>query len=117
MQNVIALRKENIDLTEKRSPLSPIQVKKIADSGIKVVIEPWQQRHFPDSLYEQNRAQLSENLNEANIIFGVKEIPLDDLYPGKAHCFFSILLKDSPIICRCCKKFSILRQRFWIMKK
>lgn len=93
MINTIAIRKENIEMTEKRSPLSPSQVGQlISDNNLKVIIEPWH-RYFTDQQYIEKGAHVSNNLDAANIIFGVKEIPVDDLPRNKACVFFSHTIK------------------------
>ena len=93
MLNTIAIRKENIEHTEKRSPLSPVQVEQlIKDHGIKVIVESWN-RFFNDQQYIEKGAFVSTNIDEANIIFGVKEIPVDDLPANKACVFFSHTIK------------------------
>lgn len=93
-QNIIAIRKENIELTERRSPLSPHQVSKlINEHSLKVILEPWKNRYFNDGKYEQVGAKISGNLSDANIILGVKEIPVADLLEGKACVFFSHTIK------------------------
>jgi len=92
--NSIAIRKENIEETEKRSPLSPQQVRKlINEHSVNVFIEPWPNRHFEDDAYKQSGAMISEKLDDANVILGVKEIPIEDLQPNKACVFFSHTIK------------------------
>lgn len=94
MKNTIAIRKENIELTEKRSPLSPEQVGKlISENDIKVIVENWSQRSFETDLFQMNGAIISDNVDDANIIFGVKEIPIEDLPQNKACAFFSHTIK------------------------
>lgn len=93
MINTIAIRKENIELTEKRSPLSPEQISRlISQHNIKVIVEPWD-RYFSDHQYIEKGAHISTKLDDANIIFGVKEIPVDDLPANKACVFFSHTIK------------------------
>lgn len=94
MQNIIAIRKENIELTEKRSPLSPSQVGRlISEHQMKVLLEPWDRRRFNQKLYRDQGVQVQEDLSDANIIFGVKEIPIDDLPENQAAVFFSHTIK------------------------
>ena len=92
--NTIAIRKENIDETEKRSPLSPHQVHKLIHvHSTNVLIEPWPNRYFSDAKYRQSGAKISDDLDKANVIFGVKEVPIDDLLPEKTYAFFSHTIK------------------------
>lgn len=36
---------------------------------------------------------IREDISDANVIFGVKQVPLDALIPGKTYCFFSHTIK------------------------
>jgi len=93
MSASIAIRIENIDLTEKRSPLSPEQVAELINKHqVKVIVEPWD-RHFADEQFLKAGAVISKNINEANIILGVKEIPVKDLPKNKPCVFFSHTIK------------------------
>jgi alanine dehydrogenase len=93
MYNSIAIRRENIDSTEKRSPFSPIQISQlIKDYQINVIVEPWD-RHFDNEQFRKAGASISSKINDANIIFGVKEIPLKDLPKNKPCVFFSHTIK------------------------
>jgi len=94
MSRKIAIRKENIDLTEKRAPLSPNHVGRLVkEHNITVMVESWPNRHFPDQQFKENGAFISSQLEDANLILGVKEVPLDDLIEKKAFCFFSHTIK------------------------
>lgn len=38
-------------------------------------------------------AQIQEDISDASVIFGVKQVPIDALIPGKTYCFFSHTIK------------------------
>lgn len=38
-------------------------------------------------------AQVQEDISDASVIFGVKQVPIDALIPGKTYCFFSHTIK------------------------
>lgn len=38
-------------------------------------------------------AVINEDISEASVIFGVKQVPIDALIPGKTYCFFSHTIK------------------------
>jgi len=97
MQNVIGIRKEDKDVTERRAPLTPEQVKElIRDHRIRVIVEPSPNRIFTETDYRNAGAEISSDLSSCNIIFGVKEIPVNSLIPNKALCFFSHTIKAQP---------------------
>ncbi len=97
MKKIIGIRKESKYPTEKRAPLTPSQVKKlIENSNLNVLVESSSQRVFTDEEYEKAGATVTNDLSACNIIFGVKEVPVEDLIPRKAFCFFSHTIKGQP---------------------
>ncbi len=94
MKKNIGIRRESKYPTEKRAPLTPRQVKKLLENpDLNVFVESSSQRVFTDSEYLQAGAEITDDLSECDIIFGVKEVPIEDLIPGKAFCFFSHTIK------------------------
>ncbi len=97
MMGLIGIRRENKDLTERRSPLTPGQVKELIETHkIQVKIEPASNRIYKDSEYKEAGASVTSDLSDCNIIFGVKEIPTSDLNPKQIYCFFSHTIKGQP---------------------
>ena len=41
-------------------------------------------------------AEVEEDLNEASVILGVKQVPIDSLLPNKTYAFFSHTIKAQP---------------------
>lgn len=41
----------------------------------------------------QAGAIIQEDISEASVIFGVKQVPIDALIPSKTYCFFSHTIK------------------------
>lgn len=41
----------------------------------------------------QAGAHIQEDISDASVIFGVKQVPIDALIPGKTYCFFSHTIK------------------------
>ena len=89
----IGIRKENKGKWEKRAPLAPVHVSFLISQDINVIVEKSQVRAYPDREYENAGAQISDDLNDADIILGVKEVPLDKLLPNKHYMFFSHVIK------------------------
>lgn len=44
-------------------------------------------------LYHNAGAVIQEDISEASIIFGVKQVPVESLIPDKTYCFFSHTIK------------------------
>ncbi|KAL6050427.1 Saccharopine dehydrogenase [Balamuthia mandrillaris] len=86
-------------LNERRTPLTPLNAKKLLDSGLfRIFVERSPDRAFPDGDYEEAGCTLVEagSWREAplsRLIFGVKELPEGDDSPLPhrhiyfAHCF------------------------------
>jgi alpha-aminoadipic semialdehyde synthase len=94
VNNCIGIRRETIDETERRVPLTPPQVQRLVeDYGISVVVEPSPLRVFPDTDYAAAGATVSDDLSRCNIVFGVKEIPIERMRAGGVYCYFSHTIK------------------------
>ena len=94
MRNVIGMRRETVDESERRAPLSPMQVEHVVHTlGVRVIVEPSPQRIFDDAAYVAAGAELSTDLSSCNLVMGVKEIPVEAIHPGGAYCYFSHTIK------------------------
>ncbi|KAK0398486.1 hypothetical protein QR680_002615 [Steinernema hermaphroditum] len=89
----IGIRRETINAWERRAPLAPVHVKKLTKQGIKVLIQPSNRRAFPINDYMAAGAIVQENLQEAQLIISVKQVPVDQLYADKTYAFFSHTIK------------------------
>ncbi|RNA45143.1 alpha-aminoadipic semialdehyde mitochondrial [Brachionus plicatilis] len=91
---VIAIRREDQSIWERRAPLSPNHVRKLVmKDGFKVLVQPSNRRAFPSPEYIQAGAVIQEDLSEASLILGVKQVPADLLIPNKTYAFFSHTIK------------------------
>lgn len=93
MKKSIGLVREGYSIWERRCPFTPPQVEKIVRMGINVYIQPSGKRVFHDRQYEQAGAIVTEDLSNANTILGVKQVPKENLIPGKTYLFFSHTIK------------------------
>lgn len=97
MLNCIGIRNETKMKTERRAPLTPEQVRLLIQQyNIRVVVEPSDRRVFPNQEYLDAGAEISDDLTPCNIIFGIKEVPVQDLNSNQAYCFFSHTIKGQP---------------------
>lgn len=94
MIGTIGIRREDKDSTEKRAPLTPAQVKKlIKEHQIVIKIQNSNNRIFKDKDYVDAGAILVNQLEDCNVILGVKEISTQLIFPQQAYCFFSHTIK------------------------
>nr|CAD7429944.1 unnamed protein product [Timema monikensis] len=90
---VIAVRREDQSVWERRAPLAPANVRRLTRAGVKVIVQPSNRRAYPMQAYSSAGAVLQEDISEASIIFGVKQVPVDLLLPNKTYCLFSHTIK------------------------
>ncbi|KAI8607400.1 hypothetical protein BC830DRAFT_143397 [Chytriomyces sp. MP71] len=86
----LGIRREDKNRWERRVPLMPEHVERLVDElGARVLVQPSLKRVVPDEKYVQAGALVQEDLSEADIIVGVKEVPIGDLIRDKTYMFFS----------------------------
>ena len=75
---------------DTRVPLNPQQCALLRNEyGLNVVVQPSPIRIFRDEEYEAAGVPLEEYLGDCDLLLGVKEVPMDQLIPGKTYSFFS----------------------------
>ncbi|KAI5643420.1 saccharopine dehydrogenase NADP binding domain-containing protein [Phthorimaea operculella] len=92
-RRVIAIRREDQSVWERRAPFAPSNVSRLVRKGVKVIVQPSNRRAYPMQSYIQAGAIIQEDISEASVIFGVKQTPTDLLIPNKTYCFFSHTIK------------------------
>ncbi len=80
---------------DKRTPLTPEQCKQVMSfyPNVEIIIQPSPHRCFADHTYQELGINLSEDLSDCQILFGVKEVPVASLIPEKTYLFFSHTIK------------------------
>lgn len=97
MQQIIGVRREDLSKTgEKRVAISPETARLLLSAGHQLLVQPAihpeqkiNKRAFQDDTYAALGAKITEDLNPAQIIFGLKEVETQHLLPGKTYLFFS----------------------------
>lgn len=94
----IGLIKEGKTPPDERVPFSPSQCKFINDnySDLKVVVQKSAVRRYKNSSYHQQGIELVDNVDDCDILMGIKEVPLTDLIANKTYFFFSHTIKKQP---------------------
>lgn len=90
---VVAIRREDASIWERRAPLAPAHVQKLRKAGVRVLIQPSNRRAYPLQSYVRAGAEAKEDISEAPVILGVKQVPIDLLLENKTYCFFSHTIK------------------------
>lgn len=90
----LLIRAEDKNIWERRAPLIPDDVCSIIkDSGAEIFIEKSKKRFFTESAYVKAGAELVDDMESGDVIFGVKEIPVEKLLDNKIYGFFSHTIK------------------------
>ncbi|MBL0307299.1 MAG: alanine dehydrogenase [Chitinophagaceae bacterium] len=94
----IGLIREGKIPADNRVALTPAQCKWILknSSDIKIIVQSSPDRCFSDREYLSAGVELKEDLGECDLLFGIKEVPVAQLIPGKTYLFFSHTKKKQP---------------------
>ena len=93
---VVGIVKEVYNKWERRAPLCPVHVQRLITEGCRVLVQPSDRRIFTDREYERVGAEITEDLSPASVVFGVKQVPVEDLLPDRSYVFFSHVIKAQP---------------------
>ncbi|HEU4632340.1 MAG TPA: NAD(P)-dependent oxidoreductase [Flavisolibacter sp.] len=94
----IGLIKEGKVPADNRVALTPAQCKWIVknDPRISIRVQHSQNRCFSDEEYKRAGVELVNDLDDCDIILGIKEIPVEQLMHNKTYLFFSHTRKKQP---------------------
>ncbi|RHY35266.1 hypothetical protein DYB32_000236 [Aphanomyces invadans] len=81
---------------ERRAPVTPAHVQELVQAGVEVRVQPSTQRIFTNDQYVAAGATVTDDLSPANVIVGVKQVPIANLLPDKTYMFFSHTIKAQP---------------------
>jgi len=94
----IGLIREGKIPADNRVALTPAQCKWIHknSSDVEIIAQSSTVRCFTDREFENAGVQVKDDINECDILMGIKEIPVEQLLPGKTYLFFSHTKKKQP---------------------
>lgn len=94
----IGLIKEGKIPEDNRVALTPSQCKWLQKNitGCTVAVQASATRCYSDKEYQQAGIAVKDNVNDCDILLGIKEVPVDMLVPGKTYLFFSHTKKKQP---------------------
>jgi len=92
---IIKERKNPPDYRVVFSPNELIKIKQLyPDCTVKV--ESSDIRIFTDLDYQSMGIEVTNDISDCDVLFGVKEVPVDDLIPDKSYFIFSHTIKKQP---------------------
>lgn len=94
----IALIRERKQPADERVALSPKQAAQVMKDfpNVEVVAETSPERCFTDEDYKAEGVNIQDDISNADILLGVKEVPIENLIPNKTYLFFSHTIKKQP---------------------
>ena len=92
----IGLIREGKVPIDRRVPVTPLQAKAIQSEfhDVKVVAQSSTVRCFDDQDYRNEGIEVVEEVDDCDILLGVKEVPIENLIPDKTYFFFSHTIKQ-----------------------
>ncbi|MEM9362033.1 MAG: NAD(P)-dependent oxidoreductase [Bacteroidota bacterium] len=83
---------------DRRVVLSPTECQNVLNQfpEAKIKVESSPIRVFTDTEYETAGVPIHQNVEDCDVMLGVKEVPIDALIPNKKYFFFSHTIKKQP---------------------
>ena len=90
--------KERKNPPDRRVVFSPDELTRLKQQhqNVTVKVERSDIRVFTDSEYENLGIELTDDVSDCDILFGVKEVPVENLISNKSYFFFSHTIKKQP---------------------
>jgi alanine dehydrogenase len=90
--------KERKNPPDRRVVFSPNELAKLKQTYHDAVVEVESSdiRIFSDVQYKSMGITVTDDVSDSDVLFGVKEVPVDSLIPNKAYFFFSHTIKKQP---------------------
>lgn len=93
----IGLIKEGKTPPDTRVAFTPKQCKWLQENkSVKIIVQPSTNRCFTDAEYIAAGIEVAEKMDECDVLFGIKEIPVSMLISDKKYFFFSHTKKLQP---------------------
>jgi alanine dehydrogenase len=94
----LGLLREGKIPADNRVALTPAQCKWIhkTSNEVKVIAQASPDRCHADREYVSAGVEVAEDISDCDILFGIKEVPVPALIPGKTYLFFSHTKKQQP---------------------
>ena len=98
MPITFAIIKERKNPPDRRVVFSPQKCQEVVKAfpQARIIIEASEVRIFPDEAYRAAGFEVKKDISEADVMLGVKEVPMDALIPNKKYFFFSHTIKKQP---------------------
>ena len=94
MMKIGVLKEEKIP-EDKRVGLTPTQCTVLVERYpfIELLVKSSDNRCFSDDMYISEGIKVVNELNDCDVLLGIKEVPISSLIPNKTYFFFSHTIK------------------------
>lgn len=94
----IGIIKERKNPPDRRVVLTPNECKRLLKKypNLSIEVESSDNRFFTDEDYINKGILVVNNVENCDVLLGVKEVPIDNLIPNKKYFFFSHTIKKQP---------------------
>ncbi len=98
MPITFAIIKERKNPPDRRVVFSPEKCQEVIKQfpDARIIVESSDIRIFSDEAYAKAGFEVLDDVSEADIMLGVKEVPVDALIPNKKYFYFSHTIKKQP---------------------
>ena len=98
MPITFAIIKERKNPPDRRVVFSPEKCKEVIKQfpEARIIVEASDIRVFQDEAYTKAGFEVVNDISTADVLLGVKEVPVDALIPNKKYFFFSHTIKKQP---------------------
>jgi len=90
--------KERKSTPDRRVVFTPDELARLKQlhQGVAVKVESSDIRAFSDDEYRNMNIEVTDDISDCDLFFGVKEVPVESLIPNKSYFFFSHTIKKQP---------------------
>ncbi|MBL1231192.1 MAG: alanine dehydrogenase [Flavobacteriales bacterium] len=94
----IGIIKEGKIPSDERVPMSPEQCAEVKSKfpAVELVVQKSDVRRFKDEEYTNVGIEVVENIDDCDVLMGVKEVPIKNLIANKTYFYFSHTIKKQP---------------------
>lgn len=94
----IALIREEKIPPDTRVAFDPVQCQWLMNKypELEIIVQPCENRCYKDDEYRHEDVEVREDISDADLLMGIKEVPREKLIPGKKYLFFSHTIKKQP---------------------
>ncbi|MBD0401091.1 NAD(P)-dependent oxidoreductase [Flammeovirga sp. EKP202] len=94
----VGIIKEGKVPEDKRVALTPAQCEEVLEKypDVEIYVQKSPIRCYTDQEYEEMGIAVVDNVDDCDILLGIKEVPIPELVPNKKYFFFSHTIKKQP---------------------